>query len=130
MLAEPGRHRPLAAGIAHRDGLLIYDPRITLEDLLQCVAAGESAASLAARFHQTVLSVTRGIVQEVGLQTGLNTVVLSGGVFQNQWLATNLIRRLERDGFEVHTNHKVPANDGWISYGQAAVAAARLAGAS
>jgi hydrogenase maturation protein HypF len=130
LLAEPGRHRPLAARIARKDGVLIYDPRTTLEDVLQCVAAGESAASLAARFQQTVLSVTRGIVQEVGLQTGLNTVVLSGGVFQNQWLATNLIRGLERDGFEVHTNHKVPANDGGISYGQAAVAGARLAGAS
>jgi hydrogenase maturation protein HypF len=57
-------------------------------------------------------------------------VALSGGVFQNQWLATTLVRRLTRDGFEVHTNERVPANDGGISYGQAAVAAARLAGAS
>jgi hydrogenase maturation protein HypF len=56
-------------------------------------------------------------------------VALSGGVFQNQWLATTLVRRLARDGFEVHTNERVPANDGGISYGQAAVAAARLAGA-
>jgi hydrogenase maturation protein HypF len=41
-----------------------------------------------------------------------------------------MVRRLTRDGFEVHTNERVPANDGGISYGQAAVAAARLAGAS
>jgi hydrogenase maturation protein HypF len=57
-------------------------------------------------------------------------VALSGGVFQNQWLATTLVRRLRSDGFEVHTNQEVPANDGGISYGQAAVAAARLAAAS
>jgi hydrogenase maturation protein HypF len=57
-------------------------------------------------------------------------VALSGGVFQNQWLATTLVRRLTGDGFEVHTNQQVPANDGGISYGQAAVAAARLAGAT
>jgi hydrogenase maturation protein HypF len=57
-------------------------------------------------------------------------VALSGGVFQNQWLATTLVRRLTGDGFEVHANQRVPANDGGISYGQAAVAAARMAGAS
>jgi hydrogenase maturation protein HypF len=130
LLAEPGRHRPLASAIASRHGLLVYDPRTTLSELLACVAAGEPAARLAARFQETVAAVTRSFVREVGRQTGLNTVVLSGGVFQNQWLATTLVRRLARDGFEVHTNRKVPANDGGISYGQAAVAAARLAGAS
>jgi hydrogenase maturation protein HypF len=57
-------------------------------------------------------------------------VSLSGGVFQNQWLANSVVRRLTSDGFEVHINHQVPANDGGISYGQAAVAAAQLAGAS
>ncbi|MGD0247519.1 MAG: carbamoyltransferase HypF [Candidatus Limnocylindrales bacterium] len=130
LLAEPGRHRPLPAEIARRGGLLVYDPGVTLGELLACVAAGEPAARLAARFQETVASVTRSFVREVSGQTGLRTVVLSGGVFQNQWLVTNLVRRLTRDGFEVHTNQKVPANDGGISYGQAAVAAARLAGAS
>ena len=130
LLAEPGRHRPLASAIARRDGLVVYDPRPTLRELLGCLAAGEPAARLAARFQETVASVTRSFVGEIGRETGLKTVVLSGGVFQNQWLATTLVRRLNRDGFEVHTNQKVPANDGGISYGQAAVAAARLAGAS
>jgi hydrogenase maturation protein HypF len=74
--------------------------------------------------------VTRQLCGDVREATGLRQVALSGGVFQNQWLATTLVRRLARDGFEVHTNERVPANDGGISYGQAAVAAARLAGAS
>jgi hydrogenase maturation protein HypF len=77
-----------------------------------------------------VASVTQSFIREVARKTGLETVVLSGGVFQNQWLATNLVRRLTREGFEVHTNRLVPSNDGGISYGQAAVAAARLAAAS
>jgi hydrogenase maturation protein HypF len=129
LLAEPGRGRPrpLAFAIDRRGGLLVYDPRPTLADLLGCLTAGEPPARLAARFGETVAVVTRAFVREVCLQTGLNTVVLSGGVFQNQWLAQALVRRLERDGFEVHVNHMVPANDGGISYGQAAVAAARLA---
>ena len=141
LLAEPGRHKPLASAITRRNGqsdgtsesdgasLLVYDPRSTLDDLLGCLAAGEPAARLAARFQETVASVTQSFIREVARKTGLETVVLSGGVFQNQWLATNLVRRLTRDGFQVHTNQQVPSNDGGISYGQAAVAAARLAGA-
>ena len=55
--------------------------------------------------------------------TGVETVCLSGGVFQNRRLAGALLRRLARDGFEVFINRRVPVNDGGISYGQAAVAA-------
>jgi hydrogenase maturation protein HypF len=47
-------------------------------------------------------------------------------VFQNRRLASVLLRRLARDGFEVFVNRLVPVNDGGVSYGQAAVAAARL----
>jgi hydrogenase maturation protein HypF len=61
--------------------------------------------------------------------SGLRTVCLSGGVFQNRRLAGAAIRRLGADGFRVLINHQVPVNDGGISYGQAAVAAARLAAA-
>jgi hydrogenase maturation protein HypF len=130
LLAEPGHHKPLAAAVTSRDGLFVYDPRATLDDLLRCLAAGEPAARLAARFQETVAAVTRSFVREVGRKTGLETVVLSGGVFQNQWLAAKVVRDLSADGFEVHTNRLVPSNDGGISYGQAAVAAARLAAAS
>jgi len=130
LLAQEGSVRPLPFEIVRRDGLLVYDPRPTLRALLEGVAEGLPAERLAARFQETVAAVTRQLCGEVRTATGLRAVALSGGVFQNQWLATTLVRRLSRDGFEVHTNQRVPANDGGISYGQAAVAAARLAGAS
>ncbi len=130
LLAEGGSVRPLPFEIARREGLLVYDPRPTLRALLEGRAAGTPIETLAARFQETVAAVTRQLCGEIRTQTGLRAVALSGGVFQNQWLATTLVRRLTRDGFEVHTNQCVPANDGGISYGQAAVAAARLAGAS
>ena len=115
-----------------RDGssLLIYDPRPTIRGLLEGRTDGATTEGLAARFQETIAAVTREFCAEVRAETGLATVVLSGGVFQNQWLATTLVLRLSCDCFEVHTNRKVPANDGGISYGQAAVAAARLAAAS
>lgn len=119
---------PLPARICRIDGLLVYDPRPTLAALVEGAAAGRAAGPLAAAFHETIVEVTRELVGSASAATGLRTVCLSGGVFQNRRLASTLVRRLGRDGFDVFINRRVPVNDGGISYGQAAVAAARLAG--
>jgi hydrogenase maturation protein HypF len=119
----------LPARLARGDGLLIYDPRPTLRALLEGVAAGRAVGPLAAAFHETIAEVTRELVAAAGAATGLRIVCLSGGVFQNRRLASTLLRRLGRDGFEVFINRRVPVNDGGISYGQAAIAAARMAAA-
>jgi len=129
LLAERGSVEPLEYAFARSEGLLVYNPRPTIRGILEGLSGGAAPEHLAARFGETIAAVSREFVAEVAATTGLRTVVLSGGVFQNQWLATNLVQRLTGDGFEVHTNRMVPANDGGISYGQAAVAAARLAGA-
>jgi hydrogenase maturation protein HypF len=120
---------PLPARVARVDGILVYDPRPTLLALLDGVAAGRPPGVLAAAFHETVAEVTRELVAAAAAETGLRTVCLSGGVFQNRRLASTLLRRLARDGFEVFINRRVPVNDGGISYGQAAVAAAKMAAA-
>jgi len=52
-----------------------------------------------------------------------DTVVLSGGVFQNELLLRDLKGLLEPEQQQIWTNHAVPANDGGISFGQAALAA-------
>jgi hydrogenase maturation protein HypF len=119
----------LPARLARVDGLLVYDPRPTLRALLEGVAAGRAVGPLAAAFHETIAEVTRELVAAAAAETGLRTVCLSGGVFQNRRLASTLLRRLRRDGFEVFINRRVPVNDGGISYGQAAIAAARMAAA-
>jgi hydrogenase maturation protein HypF len=107
------------------DGLLVYDPRPTLTALLDRTHAGDDPGDLAAAFHETVVEVTREVLAAARARTGVGVVCLSGGVLQNLRLATSLLTRLTGDGFEVHLNEQVPCNDGGISYGQAAVAAAR-----
>jgi hydrogenase maturation protein HypF len=121
------RAAPLPWRVARVDGLLVYDPAPTLAALLAGVAAGGRPGPLAAAFHETIAEVTRELVAAAAAETGHRTVCLSGGVFQNRRLAGALLRRLAADGFHVLVNRLVPANDGGISYGQAAIAAARLA---
>jgi len=83
-------------------------------------------AQIAARFHCSIAELLATACCTAREQTGLNTVALSGGVFQNQILLEQLITRLDAMAFQVSINRRVPPNDGGISLGQAAIAAARL----
>ncbi|MFJ8441264.1 carbamoyltransferase HypF [Kitasatospora griseola] len=109
------------------DGLPVYDPAPTLAAVLRRAAAGEPPGPVAAAFHRTLAEVTGALVGEAVRASGADTVCLSGGCFQNRRLLTDVHRELTGRGLRVLTNSAVPANDGGISYGQAAVAAARLA---
>jgi hydrogenase maturation protein HypF len=120
---------PLPYALVRDGDLLVYDPRPTLAALLAGRAAGRPVGALAAAFHETIADMTRELCADATTSTGIRTVCLSGGVFQNRRLAATLLRRLAGDGFEVYINRRVPVNDGGISYGQAAIAAATMAAA-
>jgi len=60
---------------------------------------------------------------EVSRTWGLDTAVLSGGVFQNELLLEDLKSLLQNASVELWTNQAVPPDDGGISLGQAALAA-------
>jgi hydrogenase maturation protein HypF len=121
---------PLPYSLERVGDLLVYDPRPTLAALLAGRAAGRAVSPLAAAFHETIAELTRELCADAAATTGIRTVCLSGGVFQNRRLAGALLRRLARDGFDVFINRRVPVNDGGISYGQAAIAAATMAARS
>jgi hydrogenase maturation protein HypF len=127
LAAGDQRADALAWRLDRVDGLLVYDPRPTLAALLEGVSRGRSAGRLAAGFQATISDVTTAMLHDARERTEVRTVCLSGGVFQNRRLASDLLGRLSGDGFEVFINRQVPVNDGGVSYGQAAVAAARLA---
>jgi hydrogenase maturation protein HypF len=77
----------------------------------------------AAVFHETIAAASAAACANAGG----GPVVLSGGTFQNVRLLRSTRERLERLGLQVLRHRLVPPNDGGISYGQAAVAARRLA---
>ncbi|MFH9425141.1 carbamoyltransferase HypF [Streptomyces sp. NPDC017529] len=89
------------------------------------VRAGTPTEVVAARFHHSVARLIFDSCRALRETTGLTTVALSGGVFQNGFLLDRTVPPLRRAGFEVLTHRRVPPNDGGISLGQAAVAAAR-----
>jgi len=69
---------------------------------------------LAARFQQTLID----IIAAVAARTGLETVALSGGVFQNAWLTCRALECLSKAGYTVLRHRTVPPNDGGLSLGQ------------
>ena len=84
----------------------------------------EERAGRALDFHVTMAAAVAEVLGVLAARTGLRTVALSGGVFQNALLLENLLTRL--GDFRVLLPHNAPPNDGGIAYGQAAVALARM----
>jgi hydrogenase maturation protein HypF len=93
-----------------------------LEDLRRAIAP----ALIAARFHQGLARAVAATAEDLCRLHALDTVVLGGGVFQNRLLLEGIAERLRAAGVEVLAPVSLPANDGGLSLGQAAVAAARL----
>jgi hydrogenase maturation protein HypF len=83
-------------------------------------------AELAAAFHESVAAAAVELALRAVSDAGLDTVALGGGCFQNARLLGGIRHRLERAGLRVLVPRLLPPNDGAISYGQAAVAAALL----
>lgn len=111
----------------------IHEGEPALLDVKEMIAAivddilnGVDRAYIAGRFHNTVAAMLTEICLRLKKKTQIKTVAMSGGVFQNQLLLEQLLRRLKFAGFRTYLNHKVPPNDGGLSFGQAAVAAAQL----
>lgn len=103
------------------------DPQPLIEALLNGIEAGAPADRLALGFHIAITHATTRVACEICAREGIDTVVLSGGVFMNRLLLQFLTRELKSAGLTVLIPQTVPVNDGCIAYGQAAIARARLA---
>lgn len=109
------------------DDCHVLNSRPLFEALLEGIGAGVPADRLALDFHVAVARASARIANEICAREGLDTVVLSGGVFMNRLLLQLLTHELKDAGLAVLVSHAVPVNDGCIAYGQATIARARLA---
>ena len=86
------------------------------------VARGTSAGIVATRFHNTVAGMMVEAAARAAARRGLRRVVLGGGTFQNPYLLLRVRDALRRRRLDVYWHHRVPAGDGGLALGQAAVA--------
>ena len=102
------------------------DPGPMLADLLQARSRGTPAATLAAGFHRGLARAAALVAADLAVDNDVDVVALTGGVFQNALLTELLAAQLRDLGLRVLVHQELPCNDGAISVGQAAVAAASL----
>jgi len=111
------------------NGLPYVEPLPMWHALLGDLMRDTNPAVISARFHKGLAIVIARMVEKLSRNESdegpIDTVALSGGVFQNCVLLQQIEKRLASLGFRVLTHRRVPTNDGGLALGQAAVAAAR-----
>jgi hydrogenase maturation protein HypF len=112
--------------LQRRDNVLELDPRAAISTIVHEREARVPVGVVAARFHKGLARATARACEQIAGERGLGVVALSGGVFQNRVLLESMIAELKRVGLRPLVPQRLPLGDGGISYGQAAVAAARL----
>jgi hydrogenase maturation protein HypF len=97
-----------------------------LQAVIADIRSGIPLPVISARFHNGLATIILEICQVMRREFNVNEVALSGGVWQNMTLLEKTIHLLDRSEFSVYTHRQVPANDGGIALGQAAIAVQAL----
>ncbi len=105
--------------------IIEIDTIAIVEAVIEDIERGNERHLIAARFHETIANLISVISSTVRIKTKINIVCMSGGVFQNELLLCRAKDLLKIDGFKVYSNHLLPANDGGLSLGQAAIGLAQ-----
>ncbi|MFA7160672.1 MAG: carbamoyltransferase HypF, partial [Kiritimatiellia bacterium] len=111
-------------------GILVISFAPAIRAIITGLGNKTPPGEISGRFHNTIVAALATACIKIRGVSNLNTVALSGGVFQNDLLVQKLIPALKKNRFDVYINQSVPPNDGGIAIGQAAVAAARYLGRS
>jgi len=105
------------------DNSQFINPAPIFRAIIADLKAEVSIPTISARFHNGLAQTVANQCLAMRKEFGINTVVLSGGVWQNITLLGKSLTLLNKEGFEVLIHEKLPANDGGISLGQAMIAA-------
>jgi hydrogenase maturation protein HypF len=119
---EGGSDAPYPFSLEKADGAYQVKLGAILGGAAADAAGGVGAPEIALRFHHTAAAIIRDVSLLLAEETGIRTVVLSGGCFQNKLLTDLAVALLEASGLSCATHRRVPCNDGGIALGQAAIA--------
>jgi hydrogenase maturation protein HypF len=106
-------------------GMACIDPAPLWRAALDDLAGHTSAPAMASRFHRGLARAIATMAHHLAATARFDTVALTGGCFQNRILFEDVAALLAADGFRVLAHSRVPAGDGGLALGQAAIAAAR-----
>lgn len=120
-LAAKGNYTAYDFLISEENKMFIMDILPAWAYMLKDIENKVASAIIARKFHNTVINMFTATLLKLRSKTGLNRLVLSGGVFHNQILLLGLIRTLRNHKFEVYFHEKLPPGDGGISLGQAVI---------
>ncbi|MEI8130942.1 MAG: carbamoyltransferase HypF [Leptolinea sp.] len=101
----------------------ILDPKPVFFAILQDFLNKIPIEKIAARFHNGIIQTCLETCKIIRNETGISTVSISGGVWQNVILFSKTVRLLESNNFKILSHKKLPTNDACISMGQAVIAA-------
>ncbi len=100
----------------------IINDFMIFSQIVNDIKDGKGKSEISYKFHNTLARIVLGISMSARKNNNIENIVLSGGVFQNDYLLDLCFELLENNGFKVYSNFKVPVNDGGISLGQAYIA--------
>jgi hydrogenase maturation protein HypF len=98
------------------------DQRPVIEAIVKDLDKNTAPEIIARKFHNTIVDIIVSIAESLRKETGISTVALTGGVFQNALLSEYSFNRLTEKGFSPLLHQLVPPNDGGVALGQAVFA--------
>lgn len=126
-IAREGAYEPYPFILAQGSPTVI-DMRPVIKGITADFTSGVDRSIISSRFHWTIAALITTAAKATRDRTGIEDVVLSGGVFQNSLLTAMTADALKKAGFRPWFNELIPTNDGGISLGQAVVAIENLKG--
>ncbi len=108
------------------NGIYLIDDYHIFSEVLKDLQKKIPKDRISARFHNTLASAILEISNIIRKKSGICSIGLSGGVFQNNYLVKRCFDILKKEGFEVYSNFNVPVNDGGISLGQSYISALKI----
>jgi hydrogenase maturation protein HypF len=109
------------------NGTPYIEPLAMWQAILGDLILNTPASIMSARFHKGLAKIIVTMIQKLTTEQEtriMNTVALSGGVFQNKTLLEQVFKRLKQENYQVLTHQHIPTNDGGLAFGQAVIAAA------
>ena len=114
---------PYSYTINNENDVLVFDYELMIKEIVEDIIKNKiPREEISRKFHSTIVFMTCEICLKIKEKTGIADVVLSGGVFMNDFLLYNIISELRKKSFKVYYHNTVPTNDGGISLGQIVIA--------